>query len=1029
MFRSARRFGRRKKFSMTATIAFATVAALALTGVNLTHDRTAAVATSYPYQPGVIYFSDWNPELNLADTINTKRHYYRSEDPYGGIKDLLTAPGPFNFGPKPDREPLQGFYDDRQQSVMDTQILQAASRGIDHFAFYYYQNIHGGGQINPGQQAVSNFRSSANKSLMKFYLMFVTTGDWSASDWQSIVVPNLVSMMQDPQYKKTPDGHPVVAFYGDLRSKLGGDSQLASGLSTLRSAAAAAGLLTPFLVADPDATPGAGFDGLLPLNSGNNSGYGTTQLFGNGASQFDYTPWRGIGYQEWLNGVSNGQLLPSTPNQFRAGPLAQAKNNVDTRAGSYGISTFYAWNETGEGGVIEPNTYFGYGFINAIQDTFHLDNTPYKNYIAAHGLPNLDPSVRLEFAPDRPYHVAGSATVIAGTVTNQQSSPISGTVTVSAPSGWTVTASSGTTFTNLAAGAKQTVSFTLSPAVGATWTKSPITVSTSVSGQSYSTSTFVVLADSVHGVVNPVAELSPAGGTSNLTLTLRNYTDSSQTSTYSLTTPAGWTLTGANTGTATIAANSTTEITGNTVTAPSGIPTGLYDVQLAVTTAGTTTTSLLQIKVNPAGLRWDWSTDNNSEGWSGGSRVQSDIYDVISTNNDPQIYSPGGLNLSASNKYVNISLQNLSNSATAQIFFTTTTDTGWSEDKSLRFTISTTDVGLRTYIIDMSQNPKWSGTISQLRFDPIEAPGVVNMNHIYISADPNLALEQNAFSSDVYAPGSEAGHAVDGTVGVYDKWTSAPSAGDKWLEVDLGQAYAVNRWVVQHAAAGGEYAGYNTRDFTLQAFVNNAWSTVDAVAGNTSNTTDRSLAAVTAERWRIYITAPNNGIDNIARVNELSLFGSTFPAANTGPSTGPNLLAGKTTTADSSYTGSQAPGNATDGTTTTKWNSALGATHWLQVDMGLACTVTRYVVTHANPFESWQSQSINTRDFQFQVADNPSGPWTTVDTVTGNAADVTDHTVSAGGAHRYVRLSITNPQTDTSAVSARIYEFGAYGSC
>ena len=1024
MFGVTRPTGHRK-LSAAAMVAAATLVAVAVTGLHIAADRTPAHATAYPYQPGVIYFSDWNPELNLADTINTKRHYFRSEDPFGGVRDLLTAPGPFNFGPKPDREPLQGFYDDRQQSVMDTQILQAASRGIDHFAFYYYENIHGGGQINPGQQAVSNFRSSAYKSLMKFYLMFVTTGDWSASDWQSIVVPNLVSMMQDPQYKRTPDGHPLVAFFGDLRAKLGGDTQLASGLSALRTAATSAGLPTPFLVADPDATPGAGFDGLLPLNSGKNSGYGTTQLLGNGASQFDYTPWRGIGYQEWLNGVSNGQLSPSTPNQFRSGPLAQAKNNVDTRSGSYGISTFYAWNETGEGGVIEPNTYFGYGFLNAIQDTFHLDNTPYKNFIAAHGLPNLDPSVRLEFAPDRPYHVPGSATVISGTVTNQQSSPISGTVTIAAPSGWTTTASSGTTFTNLAAGTKQTVSFTLSPAAGTNWTENTVTLNTVISGQSYSTSTFVVLADTVHGVVNHVAELPASGGTSTLTLDLRNYSDSSQTSSYTLTTPAGWTLNGGGTGTATVAANGTTDITGKTLAAPSGLAPGLYDVQLAVTTGGTTSTSLLQIKVNPAGYRWEWSNDNNTEGWSGGSTVQSDIYDVVSTNNDPQIYSPGNLNLSPTNKYVNISLQNLSSSANAQIFFTTTTDTAWSEDKSLKFTISTHDVGLRNYIIDMSQNPKWAGTISQIRFDPIDAAGVVNMNHVYVSADPNLALEQDAFASDVFGPGSEAGHAVDGTVGPYEKWTSTRAAGDKWLEVDLGQSYAVNRWNVQHAGAGGEYAGYNTRDFKLQAFVSGSWTDVDTVAGNTANATDRTFASVSAQRWRLYITSPNNGIDNAARINEFSLYGATFPAANTGL----NLLAGKTTTADSYYTGSQAPGYATDGTTATKWNSALGSTHWLQVDIGQACTLTRYVVKHANPFETWQSQSINTRDFQLQVADNTGGPWTSIDTVTGNTADVTDHTVSSGGAHRYVRLSITNPQTETSAVSARIYEFEAYGSC
>ena len=84
----------------------------------------------------------------------------------------------------------------------------------------------------------------------------------------------------------------------------------------------------------------------------------------------------------------------------------------------------------------------------------------------------------------------------------------------------------------------------------------------------------------------------------------------------------------------------------------------------------------------------------------------------------------------------------------------------------------------------------------------------------------------------------------------------------------------------------------------------NAWTDVDSVTGNTANSTDRTFSAITAERWRLYITNPNNGIDNAARIDEFSLSGSSFPASTTSL----NLLAGRPTTADSSYNTSQAPG-------------------------------------------------------------------------------------------------------------------------
>ena len=187
-----------------------------------------------PYDVGIFYFDNWNPDLNPIAAGPTG-------DAWAYVKDYLTEPEAYGNGPIPYREPIAGWYDDRQQSVVDQQILQAASRGIDHFAFYYYWSESGGGE-HAGQQAIYNFRNSAYKDLMKFYIYFIGDGQWPASDWDSLIVPKLVDFMKDPSYKKTPDGRPVVGFYGDFVTRLGGPAQLQAALQSLRTAAQNEGL-------------------------------------------------------------------------------------------------------------------------------------------------------------------------------------------------------------------------------------------------------------------------------------------------------------------------------------------------------------------------------------------------------------------------------------------------------------------------------------------------------------------------------------------------------------------------------------------------------------------------------------------------------------------------------------------------------------------------------------------------------------------------------------------------------------------
>lgn len=105
----------------------------------------------------------------------------------------------------------------------------------------------------------------------------------------------------------------------------------------------------------------------------------------------------------------------------------------------------------------------------------------------------------------------------------------------------------------------------------------------------------------------------------------------------------------------------------------------------------------------------------------------------------------------------------------------------------------------------------------------------------------------------------------------------------------------------------------------------------------------------------------------------------------------------------------------------TKWSAAGDGPHWLMVDLKNEQTIRSYQVRHAGTYEDGQ---VNTRDFVFQVSNNGVN-WTTLDTVTGNLDNVTQHNVEPSNA-RYVRLYITNPQTEPGNKAARIYEFSVF---
>ncbi len=136
-----------------------------------------------------------------------------------------------------------------------------------------------------------------------------------------------------------------------------------------------------------------------------------------------------------------------------------------------------------------------------------------------------------------------------------------------------------------------------------------------------------------------------------------------------------------------------------------------------------------------------------------------------------------------------------------------------------------------------------------------------------VSKIPAASATASPFVSP-YTPDRALG---EGT-GPADRWyTSLP--GDKWLMLDLQDAYTIGGWRVAHMGALGYDVSCNTCDFRLESSTDgNTWTVRDIVSGNTDNVTDRAVAPFTARYVRIYITQGNQANNNWASIAEFSVY-------------------------------------------------------------------------------------------------------------------------------------------------------------
>jgi hypothetical protein len=136
----------------------------------------------------------------------------------------------------------------------------------------------------------------------------------------------------------------------------------------------------------------------------------------------------------------------------------------------------------------------------------------------------------------------------------------------------------------------------------------------------------------------------------------------------------------------------------------------------------------------------------------------------------------------------------------------------------------------------------------------------------------NVALNRPATGSASCNSAETPAKAVNGSVsgGTSDKWCSL--AATKTLQVDLGSNRSLNGFVVRHAGAGGESAGWNTRDYDIQVSTDNAtWRTVVQARGNTADVTVHNVATSGRYVRLKVLTAEQNG-NAAARIYEFEAY-------------------------------------------------------------------------------------------------------------------------------------------------------------
>ena len=194
---------------------------------------------------------------------------------------------------------------------------------------------------------------------------------------------------------------------------------------------------------------------------------------------------------------------------------------------------------------------------------------------------------------------------------------------------------------------------------------------------------------------------------------------------------------------------------------------------------------------------------------------------------------------------------------------------------------------------------------------------------------PDIALGKPTTASSEESASFPAANATDGDI--TSRWSSGFSD-PQWLQVDLGQTYAINHaTLVWEAATASAYQIQTSTDGTN-------WTTIYTNNNSPQDIQDMALSG-TGRYIRVYATARASQWGD--SLYEFDVYGS--PTSGGGGT--PTLLSqGRSATASSQESASFPAANAVDGNLGTRWSSQFSDPQWLEVDLGATHTISQVVL-------------------------------------------------------------------------------------
>jgi hypothetical protein len=307
----------------------------------------------------------------------------------------------------PERMPLLGYYAEGDPTVMDWQIKWAVEHGLTFFVFDWYWD-RGRRQLEHALH--DGYLQARFRSFLKFCLLWANhnpDGSSSEADLLEVVSYWVARYFHRPEYF-TIDGKPVVIIFSPelLREDMG-SAAVGAAIQRMRARVTAAGFPGLFLMAAGRAD-GADLHALRAEGYDADTGYNYPRA-GMPDPTADSAPYDSAvdGYERIWNGIAEARILdyvPVTepgwdsrpwdgqaalvrtgrhPEKFKR-MLERAREFTDRHpvAGGKKLVLIEAWNEYGEGAVVEPHREWGFGYLDAIRAVFgsgrgrHRDVTP-----------------------------------------------------------------------------------------------------------------------------------------------------------------------------------------------------------------------------------------------------------------------------------------------------------------------------------------------------------------------------------------------------------------------------------------------------------------------------------------------------------------------------------------------------------------------------------------------------------------------------------------------------------------------------